>query len=380
MKILLCGDYSSVHSELSKALKDFNHEVTLLSDGDSYKNFPADIKIPTKIKKRNILDKFLYFFLDFLGLYGLTEYKKTIKKIKLDEYDIIQLINPVVVEQFGAIGNYLFIRYLSKKTKKIFLCALGDDSRWVKASLSGTYKYSYFDTLKFNNIFKYYYSLKYLFNPAYYFLGKYVEYKTQGIISGLIDYKMAYDKYNIKTKLIRLPISINKFKEPSKELSINKIRIFHAWQYGKESRKGNEILDFAVKEVIKKFGSDKISYEIAGGLSYDEFIKKYDSSDIFLDQIYSYDRGVAAALGMCSGKVVFSGFEEEDVFSENSPSNIKKTGVNATSDVSLLIESLIYLIENPEVMLKIKENAYSFAKDNYDSKIVANHYVLQWNI
>ena len=109
MKILLCGDYSSVHSELSKALKDFNHEVTLLSDGDSYKNFPADIKIPTKIKKRNILDKFLYFFLDFLGLYGLTEYKKTIKKIKLDEYDIIQLINPVVVEQFGAIGKYFII-------------------------------------------------------------------------------------------------------------------------------------------------------------------------------------------------------------------------------------------------------------------------------
>ncbi len=379
MKILLCGDYSSVHSELAVGLKKAGQDVTVLSDGDYYKNFPADIKISIDIKKRNIFEKALYLILDLFGLYGLIKYKKTIKTINLENYDIVQLINPVVISQFGAIGNLLFINHLSKKTNNIFLCALGDDTRWVKACLSKTYKYSPLDSLKLKNFIKFYYSLKYVYIPGYYFLGKFAEYKSKAIITGLIDYEIAYNKYNIKTKLIRLPISKDKFNEPPKKSITDKITIFHAWQKGKESKKGNDVLDLAVKIIIKKYGFEKINYETASGLTYDKFIKKYNNADIFLDQIYSYDRGVSGALGMCSGKVVFSGFEDEEVFSLNAPLNIKKTGVNATKNLDSLVEALSYLIENNNILEEIKTNAYLYAIENYDSDLISKQYLDYWN-
>ena len=53
MKILLLGDYSNVHATLASALRTLGHEVTLASDGDSWKNYPRDVDL-----KRPSLGKF----------------------------------------------------------------------------------------------------------------------------------------------------------------------------------------------------------------------------------------------------------------------------------------------------------------------------------
>lgn len=44
--ILLLGDYSSVHYELSEALKKRGFKVLLISDGDDYKKIKCDVLIP----------------------------------------------------------------------------------------------------------------------------------------------------------------------------------------------------------------------------------------------------------------------------------------------------------------------------------------------
>ena len=45
MKILLIGEYSGVHTNLAKALKNKKIELTTVSDGDAYKKFNKDIFI-----------------------------------------------------------------------------------------------------------------------------------------------------------------------------------------------------------------------------------------------------------------------------------------------------------------------------------------------
>ena len=45
MKILLLGDYSNVHATLASALRTLGHEITLASDGDSWKNYPRDVDL-----------------------------------------------------------------------------------------------------------------------------------------------------------------------------------------------------------------------------------------------------------------------------------------------------------------------------------------------
>ena len=45
MKVLLLGEYSGVHTNLSKALKEKGYLVDLIHNGDSYKEFDADYLI-----------------------------------------------------------------------------------------------------------------------------------------------------------------------------------------------------------------------------------------------------------------------------------------------------------------------------------------------
>ena len=83
MKILLIGEYSNVHTTLAKGLRALGHQVCVMSDGDSWKNYPRDIDVarqPGKIGGVKLLTK----------VYSLLP--------KLKGYDIVQLINPMFLE------------------------------------------------------------------------------------------------------------------------------------------------------------------------------------------------------------------------------------------------------------------------------------------
>lgn len=380
MKILLCGNYSNVHTELADALKKLNHEVTVLSDGDGYKNYPADIKLNYQEGEKSFLGNFFYMLFDLVGLAGLRNYLKFKKSVVLDDYDVIQVINPVVIPHFGALGNILFLKYLRKKAGRFFLCALGDDTRWVRACLTNKYKYSSLDRLSFFNIHRYYYSLKYLISPAYLILNLYAEKISKTVIAGLDDYKLAYESSGNDLAFIRLPVGQERFSKPvmKNEGSNEVVTIFHAWQKGKELRKGNDILDEAVKKIVDVYGVERVRYIIATDMPFEEYIKCYDECDIYLDQIYSYDGGVTSALGLSAGKVVFSGFELFDRYSSVAPSSIKNVGVNATADVNELFLCLSYLIDNPSDLQQLKNNAYDYAVNEYRSDLIAAQYLNVW--
>ena len=40
MKILLMGEYSNVHATLADGLRKLGHQVTVVSNGDFWKNYP----------------------------------------------------------------------------------------------------------------------------------------------------------------------------------------------------------------------------------------------------------------------------------------------------------------------------------------------------
>ena len=45
MRILLLGEYSNVHNTLAKGLRQLGHTVTVVSNGDFWKNYPRDIDV-----------------------------------------------------------------------------------------------------------------------------------------------------------------------------------------------------------------------------------------------------------------------------------------------------------------------------------------------
>ncbi|BBT81386.1 glycosyl transferase family 1 [Aeromonas veronii] len=380
MKILLVGEYSGVHTNLADALRSQGHIVLTLSDGDSYKNFPRDITI----KRKHFSGKIglLYeLILEYLGVKGLICYLLNFKKINsLKGYDVVQIINPVAIEAFGSIANIFFIKKLSKNNRSLFLCALGDDTRWVDACLTGGFKYSPFNWLTLKTAVKYSYSLRYKYGFFFKTLQKTAERFSEKIIPGLLDYQKAYENSEKCTDIIRIPLSeslITQAKEKLIQLEsfqdsdCRVIRIFHGWQLGRELKKGNYIFDDAVKKLIS-YKKENIDYQVVTSVPYHDYISKLNCSDIFLDQTNSYDRGVNALIGMAYGCVVFSGFEDSNIHPD--------IGVNAVPNSDAICDSLEEIINNPKLMYDMKINALKFIIENHEPALIASKYLEIWSI
>lgn len=382
MKILLLGEYSGAHSNLKDALVNEGHEVTIVSDGDSYKKFKSDYYIKyyrktSKFKFINHIFTLYYVALEYSGLKGLIQIRKHIDYLRqLKNYDVVQLINPIFLSDFGSIVNYMVFNYIKKNNKKVFLSALGDDYYWVNYCLKNNYKYSIFDRLNFRNIATYLYSLKYVYGVFYPLLNRHIAKEANAIIPGVYDYYAPYRVFKHCTEVVPLIVNnnISKSITPS-YTSGQKINIFHGWQPGKEVRKGNDIFDNVAKRIVKEFGS-KVSYEIVSGLPYSEYIKKFNDSHIFLDQCYSQGMGVNALLGMEAGKVVFSGFERP--LQESLNLNYKPL-INAIPDEDYLYNEIVKLIDNPSLINEYSRNAKKFIETFHSPKYVLKKYYAIWS-
>ena len=68
MRILLLGEYSRLHNSLKEGLIALGHDVIIVSNGDGFKNYPADYSIRAKwssIKLVNFFRQIIYKFFRF---------------------------------------------------------------------------------------------------------------------------------------------------------------------------------------------------------------------------------------------------------------------------------------------------------------------------
>lgn len=372
MKILLVGEYSGVHYELAKALNGLGHEAVVCSDGDSFKGFPCDIYIVAPVIKSK-WGRYFNTVKEYIGIKGIFLYIKNLEKLnKLKSYDIVQIINPIALECFGSIANILLIKKLKKNNKKMYLCALGDDYEWVNGCINKKFDYSALDRLNFKTVGKYLFSLRYIYGLFFKSLHQVSIRLSNKIIPGLYDYKHVYFDNPKCVDVIPLPISREKFIFPTK--TKYPVKIFHGWQKGKELKKGNDIFAEAVSRLVKEFGPEKIEYREIKNVPIKIYYNSFIDADIFLDQCFSYDRGMNALLGMAAGKVVFSGFEPESV-----RGGINNIGINALPSCTNIYSELKKLILNIELIDIIKNRAYNYAFQEHEAKKVAYKYLSVWN-
>lgn len=377
-RILLVGEYSGVFTELSKELKKRKDlDVFTVNDGDGYKNYPTDLHVEYKKYKHNFISKVIYhisFRLGFLRFFDFLSKWSTLKK-SLSGYDVVQIINPVMFSEWGAIPNLIILRYLKKHNDSVFLSVLGFDYYELKYNrihnnTSGFYTPHFRDYITPGYVWKY----KYCF--LYKFLNDYAIRISKKIIPGLLPYKQCYDWTGKTTNLIPFPIDESLLGKPLKVDTSKPIMIFHGWQKGKESFKGNDVFDRVIGKVVDKYG-DKVNYRIVQGVTYDEYIKLYNDCHIFIDQLYFPDKGFNAVLGMAKGKVVFSGFSVEALRAYPDYSG-KEIGINAYNDEQYLFEQFCNLIDNPHRIEQISGNAIEFVRNNHLSKLVADMYLYIW--
>ena len=130
MKILLIGEYSNLHNSLMQGLVNNGHNVVLLSNGDGFKNYEADILIKSSFFEKKFL-KIIAKIVDRLTGISLNEielFVRTLFKIKsLKKFDVVQLINERAFKTSPWMEKIL-LKNLVKNNKKIFLLACGVDN------------------------------------------------------------------------------------------------------------------------------------------------------------------------------------------------------------------------------------------------------------
>jgi glycosyltransferase involved in cell wall biosynthesis len=377
MKILLVGEYSRLHNSLKEGLIKLNHDVTLVGNGDGFKNYPADIYMNAAF-----FTKPFFFFvakaLHKLTRISLVELENTYRFNKvlpnLKDYDVVQLINENSIKTNPYFEKRL-LKKLFQQNKKTFLLSCGTDYVSVKYAYNKKFRYSILTPLHNDPKLKkqYKFILKYLKKP-YCKLHEYIYKNVNGVIASDLDYHIPLENNPKYLGLIPNPINVEKIIYKPIEPT-EKTVVFHGINTLNYIKKGTVFFEDALKIIQQKF-PDKISVITTKDVPYQDYIKSYNSCHIFLDQVYAYDQGYNALEAMAQGKVVFTGAEKEWLEYYNLEENT--VAINALPDAQKIADKLEWLILNPQEIKNISERARLFVEKEHDYIKISKTYLSLW--
>ena len=352
------------------------HQVTLVSTGDDFKKFPSDVLLKRKydsgVSKKIKVLLFKIMGLDITSISLKNQFFQ--EKELFTGFDFVQLINE---SPFGMLPKYEkeIISFLKENNKKLFLLSCGTDYTSVKYAFEKKFRYSIFTPFFEGKISEkeFFPALKYL-KPDYKELHNFVFEKVDGVIASDLDYDIPLQKHPKYLGLIANPVNTEKLKYLPFSIK-EKIIIFHGINRANYFKKGNDYFEAALKKVQHKY-SNNIEVITVENVPYSEYIEKYNSAHIILDQVFAYDQGYNALEAMAKGKVVFTGAEKEFLERYNLQEN--EVCINALPDVENIVEKLSWLIENPSFIEKIGENARKFIEREHYFKSIAQQYLKAW--
>ena len=376
MRILLIGEYSRLHNSVKEGLQVLGHEVTLVSDGDAFKQYPSDYYIIPMSTTKGLFNKvrqvlFRLFKHDIAYWERGLRFYNLLPKLK--GYDVVQLINEAPIKTVPFFEKYLLNKVINQNSRTFLLCC-GIDYTVVQYMLDKKPRYSLMDPFFLNKELLPEY--KYIFEydtPVRKAIHDFLYQKVQGVIASDIDYALPLKGNSKFIGLIPNPVNLEKLEYISPVIN-DRIVIFlgiNRWTY---NQKGIAYFEKAL-EIIKHKYSEKVEIIVRESLPYDKYIQIYNQAHILLDQVFGYDQGYNALEAMAKGKVVFTGAEKE--FMEYYQLD-KRVAVNALPDVNALVNELSQLIENPLEIEAIGKRARAFIEKEHEYISVAGKYLEKW--
>lgn len=375
MRILLVGEYSRLHNSLKEGLHKIGHEVTLISLGDGFKKYPADVIVKEYFTKgilktfKNALYKFTSF--DLESFFKYLQVKKFIKN-QQNPFDIVQLVNETSF-LCSPFFEKKIIKAIEKKSKKMFLLTSGSDYKQMNYFNNNKQIKSIYTPFNEGKIARNeFQDLKYL-KKNYKKLHQFIYKKISGVIATDLDYVEAYTDDAKFLGLIPNPVNIDILNQVNSNPN-EKIKIFHGINSINYFKKGNDFFDQALQKIQENY-AEKVEIIVAKNLPYTEYITLYNTSDILLDQVYAYDQGYNALEAMAKGKVVFTGASTK-FYSYYNLENL--VAINANPNSQEIFKNLEFLINNPEHIPVIQKQAKKFIHDHHHYIKIAEKYLKIW--
>ena len=371
MKILLMGEYSNVHATLAEGLRKLGHHVTVLSNGDFWKNYPRDIDL---VRKPGKLGGIMYMMKLYTNVH------------KLKGYDIVQLINPMFLE-LKAERIFPIYQYLRKHNKKIILGGFGMDYYWVSVCCKDKpLRYSDFnigEELRTNtDALK---ERKDWLGTEKGRLNQMIAEDCDGIITGLYEYWACYQPgFPQKTTFIPFPIKPklitsgngNSYTNAENHQVIpldipKKVKLFIGINKSRSEYKGTDIMLKAAQAIAKKY-PDKAELRIAESIPFAEYVKMMNGSDAILDQLYSYTPSMNPLEAMARGIICIGGGEPEnyEIIHEDKLRPI----INVLPNYESVYQELEHLVLHPELVPLLKQQSIEYISKHHDYIKVAKRY------
>ena len=363
MKILLLGEYSNVHWSLAEGLRQLGHKVTVISDGDGWKDYRRDVDL-----RRHALSP--------IGtLTYLTRLVSLLPQMK--RYDVVHVINPVFLtlkaEHIGP-----FYRYLRRFNHSLFMGAYGVDHYWVKTCLDcTTFRYSDFNLGKeirhstVNDIF-----IQDWLKGEKGRLNRYIAKDCDGIEAGLYEYYCCYKHdYSDKLRFIPFPVIIDETDKKERTLP-QRVKFFIGIQKQRNEYKGTDIMLRALERLKEKY-PDRCEIRKAESVPFETYRHLMDECDVMLDQLYSYTPAMNALMAMAKGLVVVGGGEPEayNLLGDNDLRPI----VNVEPDEENVYSQLERLVLHPELIPDLSKKSIRYIERYHDARIVARQYIDFWS-
>lgn len=363
MKILLLGEYSNLHWTLSQGLRTLGHSVVVASNGDRFKNYHRDIDITRY--SNNLFDTVKYVY----SLYN------NFRQFK--GFDIVQIINPFFLD-LKAHKNLKVFNFLKRHNGKVFMGAFGNDAYWLKACLNKkTFRYSEFDIPKqTEHLTSAKELIKIWSDKDKVYVNREIAEQSDGIIACLYEYFVSYQA-DFQDKLIYIPAPINTSEITFRQRGLNteKVSFFIGIQKLRNEIKGSDILYQCLKEIFAKYPNECIINK-AESLPYRQYISMRDSSDILLDQLYSYTPGMNALTAMAQGLVVVGGGEPEMYKLLNERHN--HPIINILPSEKDVLDKLEHLILDKSQLSEFSKNSRLFIDKHHNYIKIAQTYIDNW--
>ena len=354
MKVLLFGEFSGLHTNLKSGLQKLGHDVTVVSFGDDFKDLDGDIRINPPTRG----NKYWRVCLFQLQLFVLLP--------KLRGFDVVQLvaISHLVIPR-GVLG-VLFVWLLRQFNRKVFLNSCGDDVFVILNFIKQAYS-PLQNEIKGGLTWR----LFHFGTKRQYKNSKRIVKHLDGIIASNSTYHGAYKDHPNYRGFIPMP-HVCEDVAPQNVVR-GPVKIF----FGIGSRrelKGVEYVLNALGQIQEKFG-ERVDIRIVEKIPYEEYVKLFSESNIFIDQACSYSYGMNALLGLGHSKVVLSGNEPivNELLGDECPVQ------NILPDATDIFMKLSLLIENPERIAVVGAKGHAFAKRVHDHVVVAKRYISIWD-
>lgn len=361
MKILLIGEYSNVHATLAEGLKFLGHQVTVISNGDFWKNYPRDIDVARKKGK-------------FGGVLLMAKLYALLPRLR--GYDIVQLINPMFFE-LKAERLFFFYNYLRKYNKKVFLGGFGMDWYWVHScTYDKPLRYSDFNFGKEvrTDVEAVRYQKDWLGTEKER-LNKYIAENCDGIITGLYEYWVCYHPaFPKKTTYIPFPIRMPA-SFSTERASKSKVVIFIGINRERSAYKGTDIMLRAAEDIRNKY-AHRMKLLVAESVPFAQYQKMMEGSDAILDQLYAYTPSMNPLLAMSKGIICIGGGEPEnyEIIHEKELRPIINVGPTYES----VYQGLEELVLHPEHIPELKQQSIEYVRRHHDYIKVAKQYLDFW--